>query len=81
VPESLRPGLADLSVVLVGPRASEAPFPARVAIDTGVAGIHEAGLGYRMDDIPLPLRAVLPGPRSATETLERLAARLAEAAR
>ena len=67
--------------MVVGPRASEAAFAARVAIDTGVAGIHEAGLGYRMDDIPLPLQAVLPGPRSATAMLEALAARLAEAER
>ena len=62
-------------------RASEAPFPARVAIDTGTAGIHEAGLGYRMDDIPLPLQAVVPGPRSATEMLEQLTSRLVEAGR
>jgi formylmethanofuran dehydrogenase subunit B len=59
-------------VVVVGPRASEAPFPARVAIDTGVAGIHEGGTAYRMDDVPLPLRPPLPGPRSAAETLSAL---------
>jgi formylmethanofuran dehydrogenase subunit B len=79
VPEAMRPGLGGVPVVAVGPRASEAPFPARVAIDTGVAGIHEAGLGYRMDDIPLPLQAPVPGPRSAADVLARLAAGLAEA--
>jgi formylmethanofuran dehydrogenase subunit B len=78
VPDAVRPALAGVPAVVLGPRASESPFPARVAIDTGVAGIHEAGLGYRMDDIPLPLRTVVPGPRSATETLERLATRLAD---
>jgi len=77
VPDSVRRGLAGTATVVVGPRASEAPFPARVAIDTGVAGIHEAGLGYRMDDIPLPLQAAVPGPRSAAHMLEQLAARLA----
>lgn len=76
VPEALRLALAGVEAVAVGPRASEAPFPARVAIDTGVAGIHEPGIGYRMDDVPLPLHAVVPGPRSAEETLEQLAARL-----
>jgi len=68
--------LADMTrgvpVVIIGPRASEAPFRAHVAIDTGVAGIHEGGTAYRMDDVPLPLRPVLPGQRSAVETLAAL---------
>lgn len=54
--------------VLVGPGAS-AVAGARVAIDTGVAGIHEAGIGYRMDDVPLPLTPVLAHPRRAADTL------------
>jgi formylmethanofuran dehydrogenase subunit B len=54
--------------VVIGPRASTVTG-ARVAIDTGVAGIHEAGTGYRMDDVPLPLSAVLAHPRSAGESL------------
>jgi formylmethanofuran dehydrogenase subunit B len=62
------------SVVAIGPRASQASFATRVAIDTGVAGIHEPGIAYRMDEVPLPLRPPLPGPRSAAETLTRLAA-------
>ena len=41
------------------PRASQAPFPTRVAIDTGVAGIHEGGTAYRMDEVPLSLRPPL----------------------
>jgi len=77
VPPALYAGFGDLPVIVVGPRASQAPFPARVVVDTGVAGIHEAGVGYRMDDVPLPLQAVVPGPRSAGETLERLAAMVA----
>lgn len=81
VPETVCRGLAGMRTVAVGPRASEAPFPARIAIDTGIAGIHEAGLGYRMDEVPLPLQAPVAGPRSATEMLEQLAARLAEAGR
>jgi formylmethanofuran dehydrogenase subunit B len=83
IPASARDGLGRVPTIVVGPRASEAPFPTRVAIDTGVAGIHEAGIGYRMDDLPLPLQAALPGPRSASDTLKRLADRLdgAEAGR
>src|SRR5256885_4537404 len=56
----------------IGPRASAAPFPAAVAIDTGVAGIHEGGLAFRMDDVPLPLRPVLAGPRAAAATMHAL---------
>ena len=54
--------------VVIGPGAS-AVAAARVAIDTGVAGIHEPGTGYRMDDVPLPLSPVLKSPRGAAETL------------
>jgi formylmethanofuran dehydrogenase subunit B len=64
--------LAKVSTVAIGPRASEARFAPRVVIDTGVAGIHEAGTGYRMDEVPLRLRAALEGPRSTTETLRAL---------
>jgi formylmethanofuran dehydrogenase subunit B len=81
VPEAVRLGLAGTPTILVGPRASESTLPARVVIDTGIAGIHDAGLGYRMDDIPLPLQAVVPGPRTAAETIERLAGRVVEAER
>jgi formylmethanofuran dehydrogenase subunit B len=60
------------AVIAIGPRASEAPFPVRVAIDTGVAGIHEGGTAYRMDEVPLPLRPPLAGARSAADTLAAL---------
>ena len=72
----LRMRLGRVATVAIGPRASQAPFPTRVAIDTGVAGIHEGGTGYRMDDMPLPLRPPLPGARSAAETLGALLALL-----
>ena len=60
--------------IVVGPRASQAPFDSRVSIDTGVAGIHEGGMAYRMDDVPLPLQPPLGGPRGAAETLAALLA-------
>lgn len=61
-----------IDTVAVGPRASAAPFKTRVAIDTGVAGIHEGGTGYRMDEVPLSLRPPLQGQRSAVQTLGAL---------
>ena len=66
--------LERVNTVVIGPRASQSPFRARVAIDTGVAGIHEGGTGYRMDEVPLRLRPPLPSQRSAVETLDAILA-------
>ena len=52
-PASLRPSR------MASPGATAAAAKAAVAIDTGVAGIHESGTGFRMDGVPLPLRAAL----------------------
>jgi formylmethanofuran dehydrogenase subunit B len=60
--------LGSVPAVVIGPRASGVPG-ARVAIDTGVAGIHESGTGYRMDEVPLPLTPVLVHPRRTAEVL------------
>lgn len=66
--------------VVIGPRASTvAPAPA-VAIDTGVAGIHEGGIAFRMDDVPLPLRPSLPTPHDTVAVIGALAARVRRAA-
>jgi formylmethanofuran dehydrogenase subunit B len=68
--ESFAPkAFSAVSTIAIGPKASQARFQTRVAIDTGVAGIHEAGTAYRMDEVPLPLRQPLSGTRSAAETL------------
>ncbi len=77
VPERLRPVFAGVPVAIIGPRASESPIGAEVAIDTGVAGIHERGTAYRMDDVPLPLTEVLAGPAPAAAVLREVAAALA----
>ena len=73
VDDAAASALARVSTIVIGPRASQARFRPRVAIDTGVAGIHEDGTGYRMDEVPLSLRPPLAGPRSAAETLVALA--------
>jgi formylmethanofuran dehydrogenase subunit B len=67
------PGVAleDIPGVVIGPGASRVGG-ARVAIDTGIAGIHEAGTGYRMDEVPLPLASVVRGARPAAEILGQL---------
>ena len=56
LPEPVATGLARVRTVAIGPRASAARFQPAVAVDTGVAGIHEGGSAFRMDGVPLPLR-------------------------
>lgn len=59
-------GIAGVSHVLIGPEATASArghVACVAAIETGVAGIHEAGTAVRMDEVPLPLRAPL-GPTS-----------------
>ena len=64
--------LARVATVAVGPRASQSKFSPAVAIDTGVAGIHEGGTGYRMDEVPLSLRPPLSATRSTVDVLTAL---------
>ena len=66
VPAPVVNRLTRLPAVGIGPRASAALFQPAVAVDTGVAGIHESGTAFRMDDVPLPLRAALTGPPPTT---------------
>jgi formylmethanofuran dehydrogenase subunit B len=74
LPRETNEPLARMPTVVIGPRASETSLGSRVSIDTGVAGIHEAGIAYRMDEVPLPLRPPLTGPRSAAAALSALLA-------
>jgi formylmethanofuran dehydrogenase subunit B len=76
--------LADLDVpcALVGPRATRSALASRgVAIDTAIAGIHEAGTAMRMDDVSLPLRPSLAGPRLTASVLRDLRLEIASAYR
>jgi formylmethanofuran dehydrogenase subunit B len=76
LPDALARGLGAVAAVAIGPRASTAPFRPAVAIDTGIAGVHEGGTAFRMDDVPVPLRPALPGPREAAATVRALRERL-----
>ena len=81
LPPAVAAALAGRRVAVIGPRASEAPFSAEVAIDTGVAGIHETGIAYRMDDVPLPVLQIVPGPPPTVTVLRSVAAMLTETAK
>jgi formylmethanofuran dehydrogenase subunit B len=65
IPDRLSALLARVPRALIGPRASESALVtgAAAVIDSGVAGIHEGGTALRMDDVSLPLRPSLAGPR------------------
>lgn len=76
LPEPVATALARIRSVAIGPRASGATFQPAVAVDVGVAGIHEGGTAFRMDDVPLPLRPSLEGVRDALVTLRALRDRL-----
>lgn len=80
LPAGLASALEKVPTAVIGPRASECGFSPRVAIDTGIAGIHEEGMALRMDDVPIPLRAPLQGARPAAEVLQALAGLLARKA-
>jgi formylmethanofuran dehydrogenase subunit B len=77
IPAQLRALLAHIPSVVVGPRASVNPLSgARAVVDTGIAGIHDAGTALRMDDVPLPLRCVVDGPPETAATIRALGTRL-----
>jgi formylmethanofuran dehydrogenase subunit B len=77
IPAAITSALRGVRTVVIGPRASQSAIPAGIRIDTGVAGIHESGMAFRMDDTPLPVRSVLPTPRDTASLLEALGATIA----
>ena len=75
IPDGVVRELADRSRIVVGPHASASPLGSKIiAIDTGADGIHAPGTAIRTDEVPLPLRASLPGPRSTREVLGAITA-------
>ena len=78
IDQAVLAGLANVPCVALGPAASGGPLAAsRVVIDTARAGVHEGGTALRMDDVPLPLRALVTGPPPARDLLATLAALVA----
>jgi formylmethanofuran dehydrogenase subunit B len=77
LPSNVATALKGVRTIAIGPRASESAIEAGIRIDTGVASIHESGTAFRTDDVPLPLRAVLPTPRDTASLLKALGAAIA----
>jgi len=73
VPTDLSAFVTTVPSVVIGPDASAMTLgPRSVAIDTGLAGVHDGGTALRLDDVPLPLRAVLAGPPAAVPVVKAL---------
>ncbi|HEY2897593.1 MAG TPA: hypothetical protein VGJ12_10675 [Gemmatimonadaceae bacterium] len=77
LPSGLTTALQGVRTIAIGPRASQSAIDASIRIDTGVASIHESGIAFRTDDVPLPLRAVLPTPRDTASLLKALGTAIA----
>src|SRR2546425_6388135 len=62
VPQGVAATLAQVTTIVIGPRASAAPFRPKVAIDTGVAGVHQGGAAFPLGDLAPPLPPAPPRP-------------------
>jgi len=79
LPRAVGKRLAEIPTVALDTHESETTRVARVAFTTATAGIHVEGTVYRMDNVPIRLRQVLPSPYpSDEEVLRRLLARVKE---
>lgn len=71
--------LAEIPTIALDTHESETTKIARVAFATATAGIHVEGTVYRMDNVPIHLRKVLPSRYpSDEEVLRRLLVRVKE---
>ncbi|MFO0804597.1 MAG: formylmethanofuran dehydrogenase subunit B [Gemmataceae bacterium] len=70
--------LRSVPVILLDPPGAEPVVPAAVRFTTAVYGVHRPGTAYRMDNVPIPLRTLLPTNfPSDDEVLSELHSRLA----
>jgi formylmethanofuran dehydrogenase subunit B len=77
LPAAVRALIGALPVAVIGPAASAARLGrAQVLVDAATPGIHCGGTALRMDDVPVPLRPVLPGPPDPAILLRQLRERL-----
>jgi formylmethanofuran dehydrogenase subunit B len=69
--------LRSIPVILLDSPGTLPPVPANVRFETAVYGVHRPGTAYRMDEVPVPLRVLLPADLpSDADVLDGLRARL-----
>jgi formylmethanofuran dehydrogenase subunit B len=69
--------LRRIPVIALDSPGVESPVPATVMFRTAVYGIHRQGTAYRMDEVPIPLRVLLPTDYpSDSEVLNELLRRM-----
>jgi formylmethanofuran dehydrogenase subunit B len=52
--------LATIPTITLDAPSAQIPWTPTVRFTTATYGIHSQGTGYRMDEVPIPLKAVLP---------------------
>jgi formylmethanofuran dehydrogenase subunit B len=77
LPSAALERLRHIPVIALDSANVEPPVPAAVRFTTAVYGVHRPGTAYRMDEVPVPLRVILPTdyPSDAevlTELLKRV---------
>jgi formylmethanofuran dehydrogenase subunit B len=79
LPRPVAQRLTEIPTIALDPQESETTRVARVTFTTATAGISAAGTIYRMDNVPLLMRKLIPSPYpSDEEVLIRLLARVKE---
>jgi formylmethanofuran dehydrogenase subunit B len=69
--------LQRIPTIVLDPPTMESLTPPTVRITTAIPGVHLAGTAYRMDEIPIPLRTLLPAHYpSDAEVLRQIVAYL-----
>ena len=58
--EAARSFLSEIPTIVLDSPVADVPIQPTVRITTAIYGIHAAGTAYRMDEIPIPLKAILP---------------------
>jgi formylmethanofuran dehydrogenase subunit B len=59
-PEAAKAHLRTIPVIRLDSPGVEGDLPAAVRFTTAVYGVHRTGTAYRMDEVPIPLRVLLP---------------------
>ena len=71
--------LREIPVIVLDSPEDQLELQPAVHFTTAIYGVHRAGTAYRMDEVPIPLRAVLKSSLpSDDEVLDAIRARLAE---